>query len=116
MVTGTSRADRNAAYLSKSTNWFRIDEVGRSEVTPNKNLRQHHPHGYAGVLARVISFRDDLSYFTELISNDQSDYRDIIYEENIVSLSVEGLHSLHRSRSRGEGLSTTGTRSFPRGK
>ncbi|XP_011151391.2 kinesin-like protein KIF13A isoform X3 [Harpegnathos saltator] len=28
----------------------------------------------------------------------------------------EGLHSLHRSRSRGEGLSTTGTRSFPRGK
>ncbi|XP_076246434.1 kinesin-like protein KIF13A isoform X5 [Calliopsis andreniformis] len=28
----------------------------------------------------------------------------------------EGLHSLHRSRSRGEGLSTTGTRSSPRGK
>ncbi|XP_076381671.1 kinesin-like protein KIF13A isoform X6 [Megalopta genalis] len=28
----------------------------------------------------------------------------------------EGLHSLHRTRSRGEGLSTTGTRSSPRGK
>lgn len=36
-----------------------------------------------------------------------------VYWNNITG---EGLHSLHRSRSRGEGLSTTGTRSFPRGK
>lgn len=54
------------------------------------------------------------NYFFTYLAVDYFEYITII----IISFFLlgEGLHSLHRSRSRGEGLSTTGTRSFPRGK